>query len=67
MSYREIGIEKRYRLRCQDCTFYHEASSWGMAEETAIGHIRDYVEGHGEPNFGHTVEIAEVTLVGRNV
>jgi hypothetical protein len=65
MGYNEIDVVQMWRLRCQDCDFTVETRSAGMAEEIARGHIADETE--GASNYSHTVEIQQITMVGRNV
>jgi hypothetical protein len=68
MSYHEIAVKKGYALRCRDCKFEAVTEAAAEAEKEARSHIefddtKAYI--NPLPNWNHTVEITEVTTVGR--
>lgn len=68
MSYREIEIQHWYKLHCRQCAYERFARNAGLAQEMATEHINtETTPFETTPNYDHTLEISEVTLVGRNV
>ena len=68
MSYHEIEVAHKWVLKCLDCECGGEFDSAGEAEQYAKHHINDDI-GDEEPRpfSNHIVEIAQHTVVGKNV
>jgi hypothetical protein len=55
-------------LTCAECPkFAREFESAGLAENGAIEHLEEWTQEAGDVNWAHTMTIAEVTRVGRNL
>jgi hypothetical protein len=67
LALNHIQIIQNWRITCEDCSFGTKAESAGKAENLAKEHIENENGKGAEPNFSHTVEIALITLVGREL
>jgi hypothetical protein len=68
MSYHEIQVLPSYNLKCRQCEYTGWARTAGIAEQQATEHI-EFESGRDGTlsNYYHHVEIAAVTIVGRNL
>lgn len=67
MSYHEIEVLPSYTLKCRQCPYTGWARTAGSAEQMATDHIEFESVDQSMPNYEHHVEIAAVTIVGRNL